>query len=126
GWLSLVAIFATPYIFKREIGGEIGQAAGVLMSYWLYIHVTMVTASYALIGMSFCLGVWWLVKYYAAYGTVSRVPARQLSADAAGSFDVIYQEGSARNRPVQEVEDDTLPAGSGGGAVALGFWPTVA
>lgn len=62
GWLSLVAIFSAPFVAGRDIGGEIGMAAGVLMSYWLYIHVTMVVAAYALIGMSFMLGLWWLIK----------------------------------------------------------------
>jgi len=83
GWLSLIAIFSVPYVFGREIGGEIGQVQGVLMSYWLYIHVTTVVASYALIGMSFLLGVWWLVRYYSNYGTFRQVPSRQLSGDAA-------------------------------------------
>lgn len=61
GWLSLVALFAVPYVFGKDIGGEIGQVGGILMSYWLYIHVTLVVASYALIGMTFLLGVTWLV-----------------------------------------------------------------
>src|SRR5205814_6161469 len=73
GWLSLTAIFAVPYVTDTEIGGEIGQVQGVLMSYWLYIHVTMVTASYALIGMAFLLSAWWLVNYYRNYGTVRRM-----------------------------------------------------
>ncbi len=81
GWLSLTAIFATPYVTGREIGGEIGQVNGVLMSYWLYIHVTMVTASYALIGMTFALGLWWLIRYYQQYSTLYQVPSRLLSAD---------------------------------------------
>lgn len=68
GWLSLLALFAAPYVFGRDIGGEIGQAAGILMSYWLYIHVTMVTASYALIGMSFLLACWWLIAFLTGKG----------------------------------------------------------
>lgn len=64
GMLALVAIFAAPYVTDRQIGGDIGQVQGVLMSYWLYIHVTMVTASYSLIGMAFLLSTWWLGKYY--------------------------------------------------------------
>jgi cytochrome c-type biogenesis protein CcsB len=105
GWLSLVSIFATPYVTGREIGGEIGQVSGVLMSYWLYIHVTMVTASYALISMGFALSIWWLVRYYSEYGTLSRTPAHQLSADVARL-------------------EDVSPAG--GGAVAtLGVWRTI-
>jgi cytochrome c-type biogenesis protein CcsB len=107
GWLSLIAIFTTPFVAGRDIGGEIGQVAGVLMSYWLYIHVTLVTASYALIGMGFALGVWWLIKYYIEYGTLARVPARQLSADGIkGGF-------------------EALPS-VGGGAASLGFARTIA
>src|SRR6185369_8671289 len=85
---------------------EIGQVQGVLMSYWLYIHVTLVTASYALIGMGFALGVWWLIKYYIEYGTLARVPSRQLSADAIRSFDVMPSVG--------------------GGAATIGFARTLA
>ncbi len=68
GWFALVAIFTAPYVADRDIGGQIHQVNGVLMSYWLYIHVTMVTASYALISMSFALGTWWLIKYYFGSG----------------------------------------------------------
>lgn len=120
GWLSLTAIFATPFVFKREIGGEIGQVAGVLMSYWLYIHVTMVVASYALIGMSFCLGLWWLVRYYCEYGTIARLSARQLSADAA------ERETNAPRGGRSATAGDEYGPVSGGGAVSLGFWQTLA
>ena len=105
GWLSLVAIFSAPFVAGREIGGEIGMAAGVLMSYWLYIHVTMAVAAYALIGMSFMLGVWWLVKYYGFYRTVRKIPARQLAGD------------------LNRLEDYAMP---GGGGVALSMRQTVA
>ena len=63
GWLSLIAIFAAPYVAGIDIGGQIKQNAGILMTYWLYIHVTLVTASYALIGMTFIMGVWYIVQY---------------------------------------------------------------
>ena len=63
GMLSLVAIFAAPYVTGRDIGGEIHQNAGILMTYWLYVHVTMVTASYALIGMTFVMGLWYCIQY---------------------------------------------------------------
>ncbi len=63
GMLSLVAIASAPYITGRDIGGEIKQHAGILMTYWLYVHVTLVTASYALIGMTFVMGVWYIVQY---------------------------------------------------------------
>ncbi len=64
GMLSLLALFATPYITKSDIiGGGIRQNAGILMTYWLYIHVTLVTASYALIGMTFILGTWYCIQY---------------------------------------------------------------
>lgn len=73
GMLSLVAIFAAPYVTDRQIGGEIGQVQGILMSYWLYIHVTMVTASYSLIGMGFLLSTWWLARYYFGGGAAAGV-----------------------------------------------------
>jgi ABC-type transport system involved in cytochrome c biogenesis permease subunit len=71
GMLALVAIYAAPYVTDRQIGGEIGQVQGILMSYWLYIHVTMVTASYSMIGMAFLLSAWWLGKYYFGDGRVA-------------------------------------------------------
>jgi len=73
GMLSLVAIFAAPYVTDRQIGGEIGQVQGILMSYWLYIHVTMVTASYSMIGMGFLLSSWWLGRYYFGGGRAAGV-----------------------------------------------------
>jgi cytochrome c-type biogenesis protein CcsB len=66
GALALVAIFAAPYVTGTQIGGEIAPVQGILMSYWLYIHVTMVTTAYALIAMGFVLSAWWLVRYYSA------------------------------------------------------------
>jgi len=98
GCLSLVAIFAAPLVFGREIGGNIGQVNGVLMSYWLYIHVTMVTASYAMISMGFCLSVWWLIKYYSNFGTLRRVPAGALAGETGGRRDfeaLAIESGSA-------------------------------
>jgi cytochrome c-type biogenesis protein CcsB len=105
GWLSLLAIFAVPFVFDKSIGENIGQVNGVLMSYWLYIHVTMVTASYSLIGTGFLLSVWWLIKYYANYDVLAKTPVTQLAGDARG-FDVV-------------------PTG-GGGAVVAGFGATIA
>ncbi|MCS7034634.1 MAG: cytochrome c biogenesis protein CcsA [Phycisphaerae bacterium] len=96
GWLSLVAIYSAPFVFGREIGGEIGQVAGVLMSYWLYLHVTMVVASYAMIGMSFLLGLLWLWHYYREFGTFSRLAnKRVLAVDERAGFDVINVAGGA-------------------------------
>jgi cytochrome c-type biogenesis protein CcsB len=76
GFLSLLALFASPYVFGRDIGGQLSQVSGILMSYWLYVHVTTVVASYALIGMSFLLGVWYLVAARTEAGNrVSLAPA---------------------------------------------------
>jgi cytochrome c-type biogenesis protein CcsB len=88
GWMSLTAIFATPYMTGTEIGGEIGQVQGVLMSYWLYIHVTMVVASYSLIGMGFLLSLCWLASYYFEHGTLGRVDLNPATT-AASNIDVI-------------------------------------
>ena len=68
GGLSLIALFTVPYVFGKEIGGEITQAGGILMTFWLYIHVTLVVFSYALIGMTFILGVTWGVAKLAGAG----------------------------------------------------------
>ncbi len=104
GWLSLIALFTVPYVFGRDIGGEIAQPNGVLMSYWLYIHVTMVTASYSMIGMGFLLSVWWLIRYYRDYDTLQKASGRQISGEARG-FDAV------------------MP---GSGAATLGFFSTLA
>jgi cytochrome c-type biogenesis protein CcsB len=109
GWLSLIAIFSTPYVFGMDIGGEIGQVSGVLMSYWLYIHVTMVVASYSLIGMGFLLAVWWLVSYCRLTGTI--LPTERVVAGGTSS-----------------ASDDAAYAmvGSGGAALSLSFTQTLA
>ena len=76
GFLSLLALFASPHVFGRDIGGDLKQAQGILMSYWLYVHVTTVVASYALIGMSFLLGSWYLVARWRGNGNaVAPAPA---------------------------------------------------
>jgi cytochrome c-type biogenesis protein CcsB len=107
GWLSLIAIFTVPQVTGTQIGGEIGQVSGVLMSYWLYLHVTMVVAAYAMIAMGFGLSVWWLISYYRNYGTLAKTPVRQLSSDLA--------------------DLDSLPTmGTGGGAISLGWTQTLA
>jgi len=104
GWLSLIAIFTAPFIYGRDIGGQITQSQGVLMSYWLYIHVTVVVASYALIGMSFLLSIWWLARYLTR-DKDTRLHERQIADDNA-AFNVI--------------------ATGGVGAASLGFTGTLA
>jgi cytochrome c-type biogenesis protein CcsB len=98
GWMALTALFAAPYVFGADLGQEIRPAAGVLMSYWLYIHVTMVTASYALIGISFLLSIWWLVRYYADYARMKTIDGNRLGGDARG-FDVVYPTSAAVVHP---------------------------
>jgi cytochrome c-type biogenesis protein CcsB len=101
GMLALLALFAAPYVAGRDIGGEIAPVNGVLMSYWLYIHVTMVTASYALIAMGFVLSAWWLIKYAGQYGTLRPSAWRQplavplsTSRGGAPASQPAYQSGS--------------------------------
>ncbi len=93
GWLSLIAIFTVPYVLHTSIGENVGQVNGVLMSYWLYIHVTMVTASYSMIGMSFALSVWWLVKYYTDHG--NHLGRTTLKTTSRGFEPVMTGSGSA-------------------------------
>jgi cytochrome c-type biogenesis protein CcsB len=107
GSLALIAIFAAPYVAGKQIGGEIAPVQGILMSYWLYIHVTMVTGSYSLIGMGFLLSSWWLIRYY------RQKPAKEFATAAPG--------GSGR---YSREAENLIP--SGGGAVAMGFARTLA
>ena len=99
GCLALIALFTVPYVFGASIGQEIGQSAGVLMSYWLYIHVTMVTASYSLIGMGFLLSTWWLIRYYSEYGTLSRINQRQLEGEGPAALTSSCPAAAAAGRP---------------------------
>jgi len=92
GWMAMVALFTVPLVI-RDIGGEIGQVNGVLMSYWLYIHVTTVTASYSLIGMGFALSVWWLIKYYTTIDKHGKLDVHKLSSDSADFDDPIINGG---------------------------------
>lgn len=93
GCFSLLAIFAVPFVFGRQIGGNISQVNGVLMSYWLYIHVVTVTAAYALIGMGFLLSLWWLIRYYRHHEIVAGLPGRSMSSDVADRAETAYPAG---------------------------------
>ncbi len=95
GFLSLLALFAAPHVW-RDIGGDIKQASGILMSYWLYVHVTTVVASYALIGMNFLLAIWWLVAN--ARGTGRAMPA---SGSVIGNEGMFRTLGRALFLPVK-------------------------
>jgi len=86
GCLSLVGIFAVPFVIGRDIGGPLGPAQGVLMSYWLYIHVVMVTASYSMISMGFLLSAWWLIRYYMDRHLLANQPPAALSGDREDYF----------------------------------------
>jgi cytochrome c-type biogenesis protein CcsB len=119
GWLSLVAIFVAPFAAGREIGGEIGMSAGVLMSYWLYIHVTMAVAGYALIGMSFMLGTWWLIKRYFGKDTLASPP--DPGGPSGGDFGGAGGSGG-RVAVMARAEAADFP----GGAVALSPAQTLA
>lgn len=62
GWMALIACFSVPFVFGKAIGEEISQPAGILTNIWiLYVHINMVTASYALIGIGFAISVLYLV-----------------------------------------------------------------
>lgn len=61
GFLAMTACFASPYVFGHDLGAPIGKVAGILHDFWLYIHVNIVIASYALIGASFALGLIYLL-----------------------------------------------------------------
>ena len=60
GFLAMTACMAAPYMFGTDLGGAISKTAGILQTYWLYIHVNIVIASYALISATFVLGAVYL------------------------------------------------------------------
>jgi cytochrome c-type biogenesis protein CcsB len=125
GMLSLMAIFTVPFITHTEIGGEIMPVQGVLMSYWLYIHVTMVTAAYALIGMGFVLSSWWLIRYYRDNGTLSRGTLSRGTLSRG-----TLSRGTSRRAPGNlisaEGAGNAAIASMQGGTAALGFGRTLA
>ena len=61
GFMAMTACMAAPYMFGNDMGGAIGKTAGILQTYWLYIHVNIVISSYALISASFLLGAVYLL-----------------------------------------------------------------
>ncbi|HVX86378.1 MAG TPA: cytochrome c biogenesis protein CcsA [Phycisphaerae bacterium] len=61
GFLAMTACFTFPFVLGTDIGQNVGKVAGILDSYWLYIHVNIVIASYALIAATFCIGLVYLL-----------------------------------------------------------------
>jgi cytochrome c-type biogenesis protein CcsB len=61
GFLAMTTCLASPYVFGKDLGAPIGKVAGILDDAWLYIHVNIVIASYALIAASFVIGVIYLL-----------------------------------------------------------------
>lgn len=77
GWLALLALWGTPLLTGVDLGSEIEQPRGVLVDFWLYVHVNLTIAAYALIAMSCMVAIWWLVRHAA--------PARAALVVAGGS-----------------------------------------
>ncbi len=61
GFLAMTACFTFPFVIGKDIGQSIGKVAGILDDYWLYIHVNIVIASYALIAATFVIGSLYLL-----------------------------------------------------------------
>jgi cytochrome c-type biogenesis protein CcsB len=61
GFLAMTACFTFPFVIGQDIGASIGKVAGILDDYWLYIHVNIVIASYALIAATFVVGAVYLL-----------------------------------------------------------------
>jgi cytochrome c-type biogenesis protein CcsB len=49
GFLAATVLLAAPYVFGMDLGAAPAKVAGILSTGWLYIHVNIVIASYALI-----------------------------------------------------------------------------
>lgn len=107
GFLAMTACMAAPYMFGNDLGGAISKTAGILQTYWLYIHVNVIIASYALIAASFVLGglylllkLWYWIHPREPYQSRSRVDgdnsdfpaanggqAHRLNAEMLGALD---------------------------------------
>src|SRR5262249_21990870 len=72
------------------------------------------------IGMAFMLSVWWLVQYYMDYGTLRKMPPTLLSSDGVGRA-----ADSLGFSKTQISQGDDIPMALSGGAVSLGFSPTL-
>jgi cytochrome c-type biogenesis protein CcsB len=83
GFLAMTACFTFPFVIGQDIGASIGKVAGILDDYWLYIHVNIVIASYALIAATFVVGMVYLgLKQWYWINPIE--PGGELVADAEG------------------------------------------
>jgi cytochrome c-type biogenesis protein CcsB len=60
GFLATTVLLASPFVFGTDLGAAPGKVAGILNTGWLYIHVNIVIASYALILASAAIAVIYL------------------------------------------------------------------
>ncbi|HEY4329428.1 MAG TPA: cytochrome c biogenesis protein CcsA, partial [Phycisphaerae bacterium] len=56
GFIAATTLLAAPYVFGTNLGADPGKVAGILNTFWLYIHVNIVISSYALIFASAAIG----------------------------------------------------------------------
>ncbi len=85
GWMAMTALFVVPFVWGKEIGESVAKVAGVLNVYWLYIHVTIVIASYALIAASFVLATVYLsMKLWHWISPISEPDMQTFAAHAVG------------------------------------------
>ncbi|HVS73751.1 MAG TPA: cytochrome c biogenesis protein CcsA [Phycisphaerae bacterium] len=101
GFLAMTACFTFPYVLGTDIGQNVGKVAGILDSYWLYIHVNIVIASYALIAATFCIGlVYLLVKQWFWINPIEPAfddapPADPLDSGPGGAAVALHSRPSA-------------------------------
>jgi cytochrome c-type biogenesis protein CcsB len=60
GFAFTTACFVMPFVVGSNMGESVGKTSGILMTYWLWIHVNVVIFSYALIAASAVLGLIYL------------------------------------------------------------------
>ena len=68
--LAAVGIFAAVFLFSAHLGWlnpQITTVVPVLKSYWLLIHVSVLTASYGFLGLSAILGLMMLILFAIRY-----------------------------------------------------------
>jgi cytochrome c-type biogenesis protein CcsB len=95
GFLFTTACMVVPLVFGKSIGENVAPAAGILMTYWLWIHVNVVIFSYALIAASFVIGSVFLIARL--WHWISPTVELAGAAGGPGSVEVERIEHNRRN-----------------------------
>lgn len=92
GFLASTACLVVPFVWGRSIGEHIAPTAGILMTYWLYIHVNVVICSYGLIAASAALGGAYLLTQLWHWINPVVDPASATSDEMRGQIGLVMRQ----------------------------------